>query len=37
MEIIEKFEMPNSDIDIINNYKYELDFRKYMEILQTIQ
>jgi len=29
--------MPNSDIDIINNYKYELDFRKYMEILQTIQ
>ena len=37
MEIMEKFEMPNSDIDIINNYKYELDFRKYMELLRTIQ
>ena len=35
IEIKEKFEIPNSDINKINEYDYIIDFKKYMKILKS--
>ena len=35
MQIIEPFEIPYSQINIINEYDYERDFKEYMKMLST--
>jgi hypothetical protein len=29
------FEIPESELDIINNYTYETDFKKYIEMIEN--